>query len=936
MIMSQIRSLSGEWAFEADPRAEFTVETLALTRAIPVPLPWQAAFPDLERYGGYAWYRRTFDLDDSWLAGEVLLTFGAVDYACDVYVNGQHAGGHEGGYTPFTLPVRRWLRAGDNELTVRVYDPIQLGIGLQRYPEFPLEAPSAEPPGPQSVPHGKQEWYINVGGLWQDVTLRAVPATWIDGVRVTTALDGTAQIEVSLAGERSPVEVSVTALWDGATVAAASASVTGSGSFTLHIDEPRWWSPDDPHLYTLHVRAGADTRELRFGIRTIETRDGYLLLNGEPLYLLAALDQDFYRETIYTPPSDDFLRDQFRKAKELGLNCLRCHIKVPDPRYLDLADEIGLLVWQEIPSWRTFYPKGEYHDQQDHLDEHIRARVETTLRDMIARDFNHPSIIIWTMVNEDWGTMLPLSAADRAWVRSLYHLAKQLDSTRLVVDNSPCPAPWGPNIHVQSDLDDWHTYANIPDAAQVFTQVVEQLNMRALWTYSSHGDSQRTGDEPVIVSEFGNWGLASVAPYLGDDGSEPQWFGIGPWWSGWDGEPGWMSGVLGRFERLGLARIFGDYDAFATATQWHQYQALKFEIEAMRRLPALMGYVITEFTDCYWEGNGLLDFDRRPKAYHAALRQFNAEDVLVAELRQQALWAGETLEMRLHASHFSKQDWDGAQIHVAVGEETTEAALEAAPRGQVLLAATQRWTMPAVQQATVQTIDLRLRGRDGAELAHNTTSVLVLPESARGAAYRGPVAVVNQQNGWDDRRDALELALRNVGYASGTALDGAKLAVSAAPTPELLAWVRDGGDLLFLCQGASPFFWAHGRGGTYSGNWMTCWSWIDPAVHQRLAHPQLNPLKLPFVHVMPRFTITGLPVEEAEYQPDFLAGQVSGWVNHPAIHTVRFRYGAGRVLMTTFALAEGIGVEPVGTAMLHDLVDHLASEACQPRLQANW
>lgn len=235
-------------------------------------------------------------------------------------------------------------------------------------------------------------------------------------------------------------------------------------------------------------------------------------------------------------------------------------------------------------------PEGDGPRPQTDLDEEVHQRVEQTLRDMIARDFNHPSLIIWTMVNEDLGTLLPLSERDRARARSLYGLCKHLDPTRLVVDNSPCPTPFGPNLHVESDLDDyWHTYSNIPDAASEFVRMVEQLNMRSVWTHSSFGDSARRGDEPVIVSEFGNWGLASVAPYLDAEGRDPYWFDLGLWRSGWDGEPGWMRNVLGRYQRLGLVSIFGDSDAFALTTQWHQYEAMKFEIETMRRLPAIMG-----------------------------------------------------------------------------------------------------------------------------------------------------------------------------------------------------------------------------------------------------------------------------------------------------------------------------------------------------------
>jgi len=938
-MIQQTCSLNGTWGFHPDPTGDLTLATFIPSRSIPVPLPWQAAFPDLQRYSGWAWYQRTFEIDLGWLKDEVLLTFGAVDYWCAVYINGEKAGEHEGGYTPFTLAVGHLIREGENQVAVRVYDPIQSTIVNQRQPNFPVEPSGTQPSGALSIPHGKQEWYVNVGGIWQDVTLRAVPITYIDNVKVTTALDGTATVWVALAGaDEGDLQVEAVVGWKGETVATALGPASdGAAELSLCIPHPKLWTHNSPNLYDLTVRMGGDEKTVRFGVRTIEIRDGRVLLNGEPIYLVAALDQDFYRETIYTPPSEAFMRDQFRKAKELGLNCLRCHIKVPDPIYLELADEMGLLVWCEIPSWRTFYYKGDYHPAQTDLDQPIRDRVETTLGEMIDRDFNHPSLIIWTMVNEDWGTMLPFSASDRTWVRSLYDLCKQLDPTRLVVDNSACLTAWGPNIHVKSDLEDWHTYANIPDAAADFVHTIEQLNMRPLWTYSSHGDVERRGDEPVIVSEFGNWGLASVKPFLKENGSEPDWFDLGPWWSTWDGEPGWMRGVTDRFKRFGLDAIFGDYDSFATATQWHQHQAMKFEIEAMRRLPVLMGYVITEFTDCYWEGNGLLDFDRRPKAYHDIMRRFNNEDVLAPEVKDHSLWEGDTLEIRVHGSHFSGSDWTGARLEITVDDETSPCNVPAVPRGEVRVLDERKLLMTSDRGAQVKTADMRLSDQSGNELTHNTLSVLVLPKSAARAVYDAPLAVVGS-SGWNGESAAespFAGTLRESGYNVVGSLDSAKLAVTTAPTTEILDWTRGGGDLLFVCSGVSPFFWAQGRGGAYSGNWMSCWSWIRPDAHPRLAHPELNPLKLPFIHIMPRHTITGLPVGDRQFHDDFLAGQISGWVNHPAVHTVQFRFGTGRVIMTTFALAAAFGTDPVGTAMLHDLIDWLASGACLPSLHGN-
>src|SRR5215475_7650427 len=179
-------SLSGTWQFQLDPQGKFTYTTLAPDRTIAVPLPWQAAFPELRQYSGYAWYRRSVDLGNAWLGGEILLQFGAVDYWCQIFVNGQLVGEHEGGYTPITLPIRRYARAGENEIVVRVYDAAQTQISHQRWPERTAQPATTTPPfDPVDIPHGKQEWYINVGGIWQNVTLTAVPTTYIDSIQVT-------------------------------------------------------------------------------------------------------------------------------------------------------------------------------------------------------------------------------------------------------------------------------------------------------------------------------------------------------------------------------------------------------------------------------------------------------------------------------------------------------------------------------------------------------------------------------------------------------------------------------------------------------------------------------------------------------------------------------------------------------------------------------
>jgi len=179
------------------------------------------------------------------------------------------------------------------------------------------------------------------------------------------------------------------------------------------IPHPCLWSPDSPDLYSLSAEltgAVSYCRRTRFGFRSFEARDGKLYLNGQPFYMRAALDQDFYPETIHTPTSMELVRDMMLKAKKLGINLLRCHLKVAHPVYLDVADEIGMLIWTELPSWSDcWFPS-------DHFSSMAAIRADRMFWEILIRDWNHPCIVLQTIMNESWGINLK-DASQRAWLR---------------------------------------------------------------------------------------------------------------------------------------------------------------------------------------------------------------------------------------------------------------------------------------------------------------------------------------------------------------------------------------------------------------------------------------------------------------------------------------------------------------------------------------
>lgn len=895
-------SLEGTWQFYFDPTGQRAVTDIRDWRRAYVPMPWQAQFPDLHESTGIAWYRRSLEIPPEWTGRSMVLHFDAVDYYAQVWINGHYVGAHEGGYLPFEFEIAPLVLPGKlNEITVRVIDP---GPDPERFADFPMA----------EIPHGKQSWYGPVGGIWQPVWVEARHLTHWHPIWITpNPHAGLVQVEARLNSPARPnMEAQLTILDpDGVPVHTSRHSLPpGEERFawTAPVAEFRWWSPDTPALYTAQlqlIEGGKPVDEVadQFGFRVIETRQGQILLNGEPIYLRSALDQDYYPGTIYTPPSEAFLEDQFRKAKELGLNSLRLHIKVGDPRYYRAADRVGLLIWSEIPNWVL-------------LSEEAKARARATLEGMIQLHWNRPSIIAWSIANESWGLDLVNDESHRAWLREMYHYAKQLDPYRLIVDNSPCP----PNFHVQSDLDDYHVYRAMPDHHQQFDEWVEAFSQRAPWSYSPFGDAQRGGQEPLVVSEFGNWGLPD-ADALSEQG-EPWWFETGLEWGEGVVYP---HGVQTRFRRYGLDRIFGDYQALVQATQWQQYRALKYEIEAMRRRQSIQGYVITEFTDAHWECNGLLDMDRRPKAFHEVFRRINADDVIIPALDRWAFWEGEPITVRIWLSRYGQPDPGPGVLRWRI-EGTSQAGEVPSPaleRGQVVELAPIALTAPQVPQGMGGqfTISWEWLDSEGHVIAENESTF-----TAFSARLRQPVDGIRL---WTND-EALREALERIGWSVAAEPDGDALAVVRVIDTAVRDRMRAGGRVLLLAQGpdaiAAPFSRVHIRpraGTVWQGDWASSFAWLRRD-GPYAAIPGGPLLDFSFSRVIPEHVIVGLPPWDSFALSD--AGLFVGWIHKPASLISRVAYGAGQALLSTFHMpAEQIGVEPMTTVLLRAMIQRASN-----------
>ena len=913
----KILSLDGLWNFRHESDKAWRKAT--------VPMPWQAEFSDLRHTSGRAVYKRKFSLPKAWSNQEVYIKFGAVSYFSEVHLNGKLLGVHEGGYLPFEFLLPSKMLKSENEVDLRVILP---DGNADETPEFPFA----------EIPHGKQSWYGPIGGIWQSVTLEARNLCHVRHVSIDAHLESGVVIvalELTLSTVGHNIEITITGP-NGKTAGAKIMKIENAQIRTqLTVENIFPWSPDTPHLYALHVTIRAekktvDSSKHEFGFRSFNTRDGKFYLNGKPLYLRAALDQDYYPVGICTPPSLAFLEDQLNKAKALGLNCLRCHIKVPDPRYYEVADRLGMLIWTEIPNVATFTANSA-------------RRMRETMQGILRRDGNHPSIVIWTLINEDWGTRLVEDASHRHWLKETYDWLKALDPSRLVVDNSACHN----NFHVKTDINDYHYYRSMPERRAEWNKLTEEFAGGADWTFSPHGDAERDGGEPLVVSEFGVWGLPHPNLLNDKKGIEPWWMETG---SNWGDGVAYPHGAQSRFSEISLDSVFDSFHDFINAVQEYQFANLKYEIEEMRAYPAIQGYVITELTDVHWEANGLLDMNRNPRVFHDRFSTVNNDIVIVPRVEHYAAWSGDRFSFGIVIATGSETLPQGLRLICSI-DGTLQVDL-IVPSANALSAITLdaiSITLPSITKNRMCKIGLKLfRGKK--ILSQNSFEIALyqkqvpkagltisthdetIAEWAEQMGYQvvaaenSTVHIVHALNAQDIA--AMQAGARYLVLADGSTKTYRNLRTDRAKREQPFMPIFDeipgnlGGP-----DSQLPNIVLHERNRSiWRGDWISGFSWIKRR-GAFAAMPGGPMLDLSFDRVVPHHVMTGC--RAWEYAGSVHAGLVVGWVHKPAATIMERRVGKGGLVATTFRLINNPQThakssqndDPVSVFLFHALLE---------------
>ncbi len=493
------------------------------------------------------WYHRKFNVPDRWSGSRVFMNFGAVDYDCRAWVNGKAVGRHYGGNASFSFEITSALKKDENDVIVCAVDDMRSGN---------------QPTGKQSKQFRSYScFYTRTTGIWQTVWLESRPSSYLESVRVIPDLDNSRFVLIPLIGNYKRGLVFKATLLDSDNKEIISSKTTALSGVPviLNIKNPRTWSPADPYLYNLKFELvdgdnSSDIVSSYAGLRKIHTEGNKIYLNNKPVFLRFVLNQGFYRDGIWTAPDDQELKADIERSLAIGFNGARLHQKAFEQRFHYWADKLGFLVW------------GEFYDWEIAADNRTgMSNLKREWYEVVQRDINHPSIIVWTPYNERADAD---NEVNRIEVKETVDMTRALDPTRPVNDASGY-------VHVDTDIFTVHDYDQNP---LTFKQRYDSLSPEKHIAFVCIPEMSvpYTG-QPYVVDEYGgtHWSsdFASQKP---DNGGQ-----VWEWGRGKKTED-----IEDLIEKL--TRVLLDN-------------------------PNISGFCYTQLTDVEQEINGLYTYDRKLK-----------------------------------------------------------------------------------------------------------------------------------------------------------------------------------------------------------------------------------------------------------------------------------------------------------------------------------
>lgn len=523
------------------------------------------------------WYHKVIQVDGSKLENNnYILHFEGSDFVTKLWVNGQYVGSHRGGYTRFSFDISNLVQDGENELTVKVEDSLD----------------NHQPRGKQRwIEQNFSCWYMPISGIWKTVWSEYVPKISLSNVKMTPDLQkGSLELEADInipeeqynAGLMLDITVTLRDEFINRTCLSISSSHITTSISVKRTEcsgvrhDVEVWRPGRPSLYDLNFKI-VDNQTIvdevgsYFAMRDIRIEGSHVLLNGYPLYQRLILDQGYWEDSAYTPPSEEALIEDIEKIQAMGYNGLRKHQKTEDERFLYWCDVKGMLVWGETPSAYRF-------------SDYAVEEFTTEWIKIVKQNYNHPCIITWTAFNESWGiTQIKNNPDQQHFTESIYHLTKSIDRYRPVLVNDG----WE---HTVSDIITLHDYEEFGERLKMRYMDKDAIlhsdgypNVR----FAAFANGYEYKGQPVILSEYG--GIA-----FNNDNS------------------GVAYGRRAETKEEFVARL----DSLTSA---------------IKEIPYISGYCFTQVSDVAQENSGLLDAKRNYKIEPEIIREINDRGMEIYE-----------------------------------------------------------------------------------------------------------------------------------------------------------------------------------------------------------------------------------------------------------------------------------------------------------------
>ena len=752
--MNRIFPLRSTWQFRREGADSW--------RPIEIPGTFEAAGAPKDDPGPY-WLRTSLDIPAFGSGQRAWLRFNGVSYACEIFIGGEKVGGHVGTWDAFGVELTEYITPGKQvELKLKIEKPASPTAGYQS-PTVPGNFPLRETLA-GFLPY---IWGHAFGGLWQDAFFEITDAVALTDLSVTGRMDGTVRVSIALTAE-SQATLEIFDPSGKLTYQETRPSANDHPDFNLKVPDPLLWSQWQPNLYSARLSLpGGTTHEVRFGLRSVAAQGSRILINGSPVFVRMVLSWGWYPEHVAPNPGPEQVRADLLRLKSMGYNGVKLCLWFPPQYYFDLADELGMLLWVELPVWLPT------------MSEYFKRQTPIEFAALMRQARNHPSVILYTVgceLNEE---------AEAPTVRRLFEIVKSFAADALVRDNSGSSEAYGGSLDESAEFYDHHFYA-------------DQQFMRPLLDMFAPGWRE---PQPWLFGEFCDYDTLRDIPEIQAQNPGPRW---------WDADnPQGVRAGIDLIDQPGRLRASGLWDRAGQLNKLSVQQGLlhrKLTIELIRSRSDTSGYVVTGEVDTPISTAGMWDELNSLKYPPEEFNLFNQDTVVFPGWRRQRQWiargdrplfrdffcyrSGEEVRAHLVVSHFGRERGPVAFSWQAVDPEGRIIVSERGQGGPVLPGELREiglaeFTVPMVEYP--QRIDLRVNVRIGSTAITNSWRMYIFPSNP----WLGiePVFLHDPRRRLEDLPAYIQTSAARSGVGIFTVWE-----------PSLADWIRDGGSGILLLE----------------------------------------------------------------------------------------------------------------------------------------